>query len=150
MVQLTSNDSCGAIIIKKKKDLDFLNYEVAVTQGISKKGYSFPKGHLENNETPLETTYREVHEESGLKKDDYKIIRELGIINVRPGRNVFFYLAILNEDKENIILEPFDKTQTFEAFWVTVKDIIDKNTFLKGGQFDFFMGKIEEIKSSIS
>ena len=46
MVQLTSNDSCGAIIIKTKKDDDFLNFEVAICQGISKKGYSFPKGHV--------------------------------------------------------------------------------------------------------
>jgi len=104
---------------------------------------------LEGNETALETTYREVHEESGLKKEDYEILKELGIIKVRPGRQVLLFLGILKETEKEIILDPFDKTQTFEALWVSIKDIIEKKLFLKGGQFEFFIEKLEEIKLSL-
>lgn len=53
--------SCGAIVYKKEKDeLKFL----LVYQNIGH--YSFPKGHVEENETELETALREIKEETNL------------------------------------------------------------------------------------
>ena len=53
--------SCGAIVYKKEKDeLKFL----LVNQ--SNGHYSFPKGHMEEGETELETTIREIKEETNL------------------------------------------------------------------------------------
>ena len=53
--------SCGAIIYRKKSNkLEFL----IVKQ--SNENYSFPKGHIEANETEIETVLREVKEETNL------------------------------------------------------------------------------------
>jgi ADP-ribose pyrophosphatase YjhB (NUDIX family) len=147
-LQLTSNDSCGAIIIKKCGN-SFLENETVIVQGIKKKGFSFPKGHLEGNETPLETCYREIYEECGLTKEDYQIISEIGSIHVRPGRQVFLFLAELKSEKFKMILEPFDKTQTDEAKFVTLRDLTEQKPLLKGGQFEFLLKHLEFIKSKL-
>lgn len=53
--------SCGAIVYKKENnELKFL----LVYQ--SNGHYSFPKGHVENNETEVETAIREIKEETNL------------------------------------------------------------------------------------
>ncbi|MBQ2946711.1 MAG: NUDIX domain-containing protein [Bacilli bacterium] len=53
--------SCGAIVYKKEnQELKFL----LVHQYNSH--YSFPKGHMEENETELETALREIKEETNL------------------------------------------------------------------------------------
>lgn len=53
--------SCGAIVYKKEKnELKFL----LVYQ--SNGHYSFPKGHMEKGETEIETTLREIKEETNL------------------------------------------------------------------------------------
>lgn len=53
--------SCGAIIYKKENDkLEFL----LVYQ--SNGHYSFPKGHVDDNETEVETALREVKEETNI------------------------------------------------------------------------------------
>lgn len=56
--------SCGAIIINNKKVL--LVYEK------NRNFWGFPKGHVEQNETELETAIREVKEEVGLDIDILK------------------------------------------------------------------------------
>ena len=53
--------SCGAIVYKKENgELKFL----LVHQ--NNNNYSFPKGHMEENETELETALREIKEETNL------------------------------------------------------------------------------------
>lgn len=53
--------SCGAIVYRRKNDeLEFL----LVYQ--SNGHYSFPKGHMEDNETEIETTLREIKEETNI------------------------------------------------------------------------------------
>lgn len=53
--------SCGAIIYKEENGkLEFL----LVYQ--SNGHYSFPKGHMEDNETEIETTLREIKEETNI------------------------------------------------------------------------------------
>ena len=54
--------SCGAIVFTK--DAECVKY--VITE--SKEGFfGFPKGHIEKNETELETARREVLEETGLQ-----------------------------------------------------------------------------------
>ena len=63
--------SCGAIVFTK--DAECVKY--VITE--SKEGFfGFPKGHIEKNETELETVRREVLEETGLQVefwDDFRI-----------------------------------------------------------------------------
>ncbi|MBE6570512.1 MAG: NUDIX domain-containing protein, partial [Ruminococcaceae bacterium] len=55
-------ESCGAIVFTK--DAEGIKYVIIE----SKEGFfGFPKGHVENNETELETAKREVFEETGLQ-----------------------------------------------------------------------------------
>ena len=61
MGDVMKEKSCGAIVYKKENDeLKFL----LVHQ--NNNHYSFPKGHMEENETELETALREIKEETNL------------------------------------------------------------------------------------
>ena len=53
--------SCGAVVYKKENDkiLFLLEYQ-------TNNHYSFPKGHIENNETEVECARREIKEETNL------------------------------------------------------------------------------------
>ena len=54
--------SCGAIVFTK--DAESIKYVIIE----SKEGvFGFPKGHVEKNETEIETARREVLEETGLR-----------------------------------------------------------------------------------
>jgi 8-oxo-dGTP pyrophosphatase MutT (NUDIX family) len=43
--------------------------------------YVLPKGHIENDESPLETALREISEETGLSEKDLKVIKFMNTIN---------------------------------------------------------------------
>ena len=59
---MTYEKSCGAVVFTKiNKEIKYLL--VSNLSGI----YGFPKGHVEGNETEIETALREVFEETGLK-----------------------------------------------------------------------------------
>lgn len=58
---MITEKSCGAIVYTK--DHDNIEYVIIC----SKEGiFGFPKGHMEGNETEIETALREVAEETGL------------------------------------------------------------------------------------
>ena len=62
---MNKEKSCGAIIINDKDEILIIQH---------KKGHwAFPKGHVENNETEIETALREVKEETNL---DIKILEQ--------------------------------------------------------------------------
>ena len=56
--------SCGAVVFTRK-DGNILFVVVQEQSG----AYSFPKGHMENSETEMETARREVFEETGLNPE---------------------------------------------------------------------------------
>ncbi len=61
---MTTEKSCGAIVFTKENES--IKYVIIE----SKEGfYGFPKGHVEKNETEIETARREVFEETGLQVD---------------------------------------------------------------------------------
>ena len=98
--------SCGAIIIKDKK----------VLMVKSKKGdYGFPKGHIEKNETEIETAIRETKEETNVdiiieNQKQYKIsyISKKGTI-----KDAIYFIA---KSKEPINLIPEEK-EIAKVFW---------------------------------
>ncbi len=55
--------SCGAIVYRKHHG----NIEILLIKHINSGHWSFPKGHVEENETEIETALREVKEETGLE-----------------------------------------------------------------------------------
>ncbi len=62
--------SSGGIVLNTRGEI------VLVSQHLSGKAWSFPKGHVENNENDLDAAKREIHEETGLVNLDF--IKDLG------------------------------------------------------------------------
>ena len=54
--------SCGALVYRVKDD----RYELLLLKHRCGGHWSFPKGHVEDRETEVQTALREVHEETGL------------------------------------------------------------------------------------
>ncbi len=77
--------SCGIIVFtRENNDIKFVIIE-------SINGfYGFPKGHVENDETEVETALREVYEEVGLKPDLIEGFRE----------TVEYYIPSVNVQKQ--------------------------------------------------
>lgn len=54
--------SCGAIVYRKFHG----NTEILLIKHVNSGHWSFPKGHVEGDETELETAHREIMEETGV------------------------------------------------------------------------------------
>ncbi len=92
--------SCGAVIYRKK--LDKIEYLLIC----SKKGHhwSYPKGHVENNETETETALREIYEETNLKPNldlNFRMIvtysPKIGII-----KDVVYFIGEVSNQKVKV------------------------------------------------
>ena len=79
--------SCGTIVIKDSKVLI-----VRQLDGY----YGFPKGHMEDGETYIDTAIRETKEETGLDViiDSKKVYKTNYIINNEINKTVIFFKAI--------------------------------------------------------
>lgn len=72
---MTYEKSCGAIIFRRKENVQYLI--ILNKKGNAKGHWGFPKGHIENNETELETARREIKEETGLSPrflDGFRVV----------------------------------------------------------------------------
>nr|MBR4281121.1 NUDIX domain-containing protein [Clostridia bacterium] len=84
--------SCGAVVFTRRgKQLLFLIVQE------QPGGYSFPKGHMEGDETELETVHREIFEETGLQPAflDGFYQQDAYHLSERPGtrKQVTYFLA---------------------------------------------------------
>ena len=61
--------SCGIVLFYSE---EFLLIQHSTESNKIKGHWDFPKGHIENNETELETAIRELQEETGI--DDFRLI----------------------------------------------------------------------------
>lgn len=114
--------SVGAVIFKYKKYL-LLKYGLG--------HWGFVKGHIEKNETELDTLYREAEEETGLRKENLKIIngfRENISYFFKKNKNtvykkVVYYLTESNTDKITLSHEHSDYK------WLKYDKAIEKLSF---------------------
>lgn len=113
--------SVGAIVykIKNKKKLFLLVYSAKNLQ------WSFPKGHIEKDETEIQTAKREIFEETGINElkfidnfrctDSYKtkgvLVHTQGSIITK---NVIYYLCFTNSDFVNRNNVEIEKCQWFD------------------------------------
>lgn len=84
--------SCGAIVFTRRNG-QILYVIVQEQEG----AYSFPKGHMEGNETEMETARREVFEEIGLQPvflDGFRVQDEYALAE-KPGtwKRVTYFLS---------------------------------------------------------
>ena len=85
----------------------------ALVQGRYTGKWSFPKGHSNEGENPIDCTIREVAEETGIEKLPEPIeYREVGYGN--------YYVFIL---KEQIPLIPRDLKEIMASKWVTLEEM---------------------------
>ena len=106
--------SCGAVVYKKEEEkIYFLIEEMKAGH------YSIPKGHVENNETEIETALREIKEETNLEVNLDSNFREVVSYSPYEGciKDVVFFVAEAKtfDMKEQLIevtslkwLEPVD------------------------------------------
>ena len=84
--------SCGAIVYRRFHG----NIEILLIKHVNSGHWSFPKGHVEGNETELETARREIKEETGLDVILDQTFRE--IVSYSPKRDtlkiVVYFLAM--------------------------------------------------------
>lgn len=84
--------SCGAIVYRRFHG----NVEVLLIKHINSGHWSFPKGHVEGEETEVETARREIKEETGLNVIIDQTFRET--VSYSPKRDtqkiVVYFLAM--------------------------------------------------------
>jgi 8-oxo-dGTP pyrophosphatase MutT (NUDIX family) len=114
---------------------------VLVQQGQGSR-WSFPKGHVEEGESPLEAARREIYEECGLTELAY--VRELGSYQRMGGKHGLELKTItlfLFHTTEHV-LQPVDPKHP-QAIWCTPQKAIELLTFQEDKDF------LKKILSSI-
>lgn len=138
------NTSVGAIIQKEN--------QVVIVRGNKNPnniGYSFPKGHMENQENDLETIFREVYEECGIKSHQYQIHNKIGEIKFEDkiDRKIILYYATINKENLEDVnvnkLEPKDKN-IIEANWVNIDDLFNGKYPLKSRMDELFQAQFKK------
>lgn len=108
---------CGAIIIDNKKVLIVKH---------QKGHFDFPKGHVENNETEVETALREVKEETSLEIELDERKRYVISYSPKEGtiKEVIFFLAkpITKEVKPQV-------NEIAEIKWLSFEEAVERITY---------------------
>ncbi len=117
---MSKTKKAGCILINMKEKT------IALVHREKQNDYSFPKGHLEKNETLIECAIRETAEET---KRDCKILEEEPIYietYITPkGEDVELYYYI----SEDIGKSNNTSSDTHETIWVKFDDVYDKLTY---------------------
>lgn len=117
-MELKKEKSCGCIIIKDNK--------VLLINEIHGNFWGFPKGHMENGETEIETALREVKEEVGLdvKIDTDKRYVLNYIIDNKIDKTTVLYVAEPISDK--IVMQ---ESEIDNVKWCSFDEALDLLTF---------------------
>ena len=113
--------SCGAIIVRKNND----TFETLLIKMV-KGHWSFPKGHVENDETEVETALREIKEETNLDVIIDTRFREITTYSPYPGvlKDVIFFIAMAKTN--DVVVQ---EAEVESAMWVELNEAIEIVTF---------------------
>lgn len=113
-------DSYGAVVWEHKDDCDY------VLMIRTKRGWSFPKGHIEEGESPAETARREVLEETGIRiQVDEGFAQVVPSARIGDQRKVTFFAGKSLEG----FGKPRGDREVDTADWIPVKDAAEKIFF---------------------
>jgi 8-oxo-dGTP pyrophosphatase MutT (NUDIX family) len=101
----------GGVILTNSKG------QYLLVKGVHTAVWSFPKGHLEKNETYLECAVRECKEETGVTISDYVLINTPFRLSKR---NYWYWEGMILND--NITLK-YDRKEATDAGWFTHHEI---------------------------
>ncbi len=118
--------SCGIILFHLE---DFLLIQHSVKSNKDEGHWDFPKGHVEDNETELETAIRELEEETGIA--DFQLVDNFKhriTYNIQNGnavisKEVIFFLAKSNTKVVTLSSEHQDYS------WLSFNSAYDKLTY---------------------
>ena len=131
--------SCGAIVYTKRNG-QYL-YVIVQEQG---GAYSFPKGHMEGDETEMETARREVFEETGLNPEFQEGFRETDEYDLKekPGtrKQVVYFLAEFGDEPlvsrpgeiRRILLLPYEQAAEYFDYEGARRILSAADRFLTG------------------
>jgi len=103
--------SAGGILRHRTK---FGDDHYALVQGHCHKKWSFPKGHLQDNETPYTCALREITEETGIT------FLPLPITSLQIGFGYYYIFEV----EEEYPLQPKDKEEIMATKWVSIQDML--------------------------
>ena len=106
--------SCGAIVFRiKNANFQFLVLKMQLGH------FSFPKGHVENQETEEETALREIKEETNLEVKLDTGFKETITYSPFEGiiKDVVFFVALYQKGK--IVVQ---QKEVAQAFWLNEKE----------------------------
>lgn len=122
--------SCGAVVYK------IIDNQIYFLIEKMKRGhFSLPKGHVENNETEVETALREIKEETNLDVILDTTFKEVISYSPYEGtlKDVVFFIAKVNSNK--VKKQEIEVSEiyfyTFDKAYKTLTFEFDKNTLLK-------------------
>ena len=118
---MISEKSCGAVVFTKT-DNDIKYLLVQNLDGI----FGFPKGHMEEGETEIETAIREVKEETNIDVEVNEKYRYSTTYSPKEDviKEVIYFLARNISDNKQAQLE-----EVSEVKWFGMEEAIDKITY---------------------
>lgn len=118
---MNKEKSCGAVVYKRVNN-DYLFLVIKQRAG----HYSFPKGHVEKNESEEETAYREILEETGIKVKLNLNFRSVITYSPKAGiiKDVVYFIAEYASGKE----VP-QESEVSDVFWANKSEVLSLITF---------------------
>jgi len=113
--------SCGSVLYRNGQEL-----RVLVIKQARNGNWSFPKGHVENDETEIETAIREVKEEVGISVTPLDGFRE--VISYNPRANIFKEVVYFVSESKNPSVK-IQKEEVSDYKWVRPNHALRTLTF---------------------
>ncbi len=112
-------ESCGAVIYSDNEFL-LLHYEAG--------HWDFPKGNTERGETKLETTIREIKEETGLEDLEFTDFeKKINYFYRRNGKTIYKTVTYFLAKPKDRKVEISSEHQGFE--WLAYEEALERLTF---------------------
>lgn len=119
-MEFMSIQKAGAIILSKKNKKNIL----LLFRG-RQQDWSFPKGHIEKDESSEGAVIREVKEETGLDVQMIRSLHPMEYENAREGHVVLHYFLV--QSKNDSLLKT--ESENDELHWVSYQEILDKISY---------------------
>lgn len=113
--------SCGAVIFRRiENDIEYLL--IFNKKGDAAGHWGFPKGHVEKNETELQTAKREIFEETGLTPEFISGFRALSQYSPLPdtSKDAVYFLAKYTGGEIKL-----QKTELADCKWCKLDEALD-------------------------
>lgn len=132
--------SCGAVIFRRTSETEYLL--IFNKKGDAVGHWGFPKGHIENNETELQTAKREIFEETGLSPEFVSGFRAVSQYSPAPDvcKDAIYFLA--KDEGEEVTIQ---KSELADFKWCGFDEALKTLDYDK----DILKAADEFIKSSV-